>query len=415
MPLPIDSRIFWPGTIASIPSGFSRDTDFYGKYLQHSATAGTNGGSATHAHTADTHTHTQQSHTHTLTMSGTPDNTANPASVGSNMYATGDHTHPDKESAAKVATNQNTVVTINAATADPPYYEMILLKPSSAYELVPSGAIGFAENELDGFYLCDGDNGTPDLDGLFLKIADDDDGGATGGSATHTHTSPAHTHTQDAHTHDTSDFGDASAMGFLVGSAVKGTIMNKIAAHHTARSISSVAAVNQSTAITVDAVANLPAYIDLLAIQAANDSEPKVGLILPFVGSTVPNGWQSYDAGNKQVRCVVDIGDVGGTGGANTHTHTTQDHTHVQNTHVHTYTLTNTTFIEGISSAGAVAAVGNHSHTGGHSMASTAAVNNDAEVTMSTDDIRLPYRTVQYIQKLAYPDYIIRARRRFKV
>lgn len=47
---------------------------------------------------------------------------------------------------------------------------------------------GLLVNIPDGFALCDGQNGTPDLRGRFIKgAAAGVDPGSTGGSATHTH------------------------------------------------------------------------------------------------------------------------------------------------------------------------------------------------------------------------------------
>lgn len=74
--------------------------------------------------------------------------------------------------------------------------------------LVPSGAIliwsGAISNIPDGWALCDGNNGTPDLTDRFVLHADADDGGTnnvgdTGGEKEHTLTVdeiPAHTHNQ---------------------------------------------------------------------------------------------------------------------------------------------------------------------------------------------------------------------------
>lgn len=61
---------------------------------------------------------------------------------------------------------------------------------------VPAGVIamwgGLVANIPSGWVLCDGNNGTPDLRGLFIKGAvAGSDPGATGGSSTHTHA--AHT------------------------------------------------------------------------------------------------------------------------------------------------------------------------------------------------------------------------------
>jgi hypothetical protein len=76
---------------------------------------------------------------------------------------------------------------------------------------VPSGAIvmwsGTVASIPQGWLLCDGQNGTPDLRDRFIKgAAAGQNPGATGGSATHTHTAhPNHVVTQPgdhaAHTH----------------------------------------------------------------------------------------------------------------------------------------------------------------------------------------------------------------------
>jgi hypothetical protein len=64
---------------------------------------------------------------------------------------------------------------------------------------------GAVANIPSGWQLCDGQNGTPDLRGLFIRGATGEPGG-TGGAATHTHTAhPNHVVTQPAdhasHTH----------------------------------------------------------------------------------------------------------------------------------------------------------------------------------------------------------------------
>lgn len=70
---------------------------------------------------------------------------------------------------------------------------------------VPSGGIimwsGTLANIPAGWYLCDGDNGTPDLRDKFVcGAANGANPGTTGGAATHTHTVNSHTHTI-AHAH----------------------------------------------------------------------------------------------------------------------------------------------------------------------------------------------------------------------
>lgn len=63
----------------------------------------------------------------------------------------------------------------------------------SAGVLLPSGVIcmwhGLIANIPNGWYLCNGSNGTPDLREKFVRGAPDvTEAGTTGGSDTHTHT-----------------------------------------------------------------------------------------------------------------------------------------------------------------------------------------------------------------------------------
>ena len=78
---------------------------------------------------------------------------------------------------------------------------------------IPSGCIVMWSGALvsipTGWYLCDGNNSTPNLSNKFIRSGSGV--GSTGGSdtvslttaqlASHTHTQSAHTHTQSAHTH----------------------------------------------------------------------------------------------------------------------------------------------------------------------------------------------------------------------
>lgn len=70
---------------------------------------------------------------------------------------------------------------------------------------VPSGVVcawsGAIVDIPDGWYLCDGNNGTPDLRNRFIVGAGDTYGvGATGGNTSHPHavTCAPHTHTLDS-------------------------------------------------------------------------------------------------------------------------------------------------------------------------------------------------------------------------
>lgn len=93
------------------------------------------------------------------------------------------------------------------------------LKLSSLYK-VPSGLIvawsGSPTNVPEGWYLTDGNNGTPDLRGKFILGAiGDSDIGTTGGSADHTHSAQNHSHEAilPDHYHWSSWSGSTSSVG----------------------------------------------------------------------------------------------------------------------------------------------------------------------------------------------------------
>lgn len=99
-------------------------------------------------------------------------------------------------------------------------------------DIIPTGVIamwsGSAASIPDGWYLCDGTNGTPDLSGRFIVGYDAGDSdydtvGNTGGSKTHTLTTaelPSHTHVVNGKTATWAGGGlTMSSLDFASGSA----------------------------------------------------------------------------------------------------------------------------------------------------------------------------------------------------
>lgn len=414
--IPSDGRILWTKLVTEIPSGWSRDNDFNDRFLQGDATPETNAGSSNHTHTADAHTHIQDSHTHLLTITGAAvtSSIASPAALGLNSTPDG-HTHPSIDSVAATATNQNTTVSISTETEQPIHTTVIILKPDSDDTDVPVDGIVFSASSIipTDFSVTDGTGGTTDLDGDFLKTAPalDNGGGGTGGSANHNHDSLSHNHTQDAHTHADSFFGDSPNSLTIAGTS----FVSQRGAHHKATSISSVTATNQTTLITIDNASSDPEFINLLGLQnrGASASTPD-RIIVPFVSASAPpNPWIICNGSNgtpdlttRQIKVTTKVVQIGVLGGANTHTHTSPNHTHTQNTHGHTFTLTHvllTTIT--VARSGTAVSQTTHTHTS-NDMDNTAAVNQLATVTMSTDDIRYLYRTVRFIMKNVFTVHV---------
>lgn len=101
---------------------------------------------------------------------------------------------------------------------------------------MPSGGIimwsGSIASVPTGWYLCDGNNGTPNLTNRFVVCAGGSYSvGSTGGAsthsmieaelATHTHVQNAHTHVQDAHTHTQNSHNHGGSTGTVEGSIEK--------------------------------------------------------------------------------------------------------------------------------------------------------------------------------------------------
>lgn len=138
------------------------------------------------------------------------------------------------------------------------------------------------------------------------------------------------------------------------------------------------------------------------------------GGIIMWAGTiaTIPTGWALCDGTNGtpdlKDRFILSVGaaeNPGGTGGANTHTHTNDAHTHTVTAHTHTYSGTTSTTGYGAycdDGGGAHLSTDTHTHTysgttsGGSSAASSAASAN----TMDTISNVPVYYKLAFIMKL---------------
>jgi len=415
MPIPSNGRIFWTGTHAGVPSGWTRDTNFDDRFVQGAngdVEPGTNGGAATHVHTSVAHNHTQSQHDHTLAVRGTSGSRVVAAGLVSAAVGIA-HGH-NKSAPIATATNQTATPTINATAAKPIFTRVIIIKPNDALQDIPVDGIVLANSDVSDtdLKITDGLNSTTDLDGDFLHgMTTGGDGGGTGGSANHNHTSPAHNHTQDAHNHGAGSSGAAS--GFNPFHQTGGQQASHRTHAHTI-TYGNTTATNQATAMSVDNASSEPAFIELLGIQnkGAGVVEAPVGVIIAYVGNinTIPSPWKlcngasgTPDCQGRQIKVTKTVGNIGNTGGANTHTHTSPSHNHTQDSHTHSLSTATGTPFAAVRSGrtGPSAAITGHRHTWSHG--STVATNTAKVATMSTDDIRYLYREVLFIMLVNEP------------
>lgn len=349
--------------MASIPSGWTRETTLDGKYIQGAPTGGdsdlTSRGSTTHTHTSPAHTPIQNAHS-AVGGSTTYTSTDNTASGAGSSFAIS-HQHAFT-SPTTVATNQSSTVNFGANSSNnPPFQDVIWIKSDGTPTGIPTNAYGFFESDILP------SNWSRVQAGRYLKgAAALGNGGATGGAPTHTHISDAHTHGQDPHTH--ADFTSDVASG-----AVATTPTNEGASvlqlpHTHGLSVSSQTATNQSTTNTTDAVSHEPVFKKLNIIQNGGAADLPSAIIALWGGTNaaIPTGWTRYTALDGFFPKGAAAGEGLTTGGSLTHTHTAVCQP-TQNSHSHGITQTSSATFTSVGaeslSGATVRQTPDHNHT----------------------------------------------------
>lgn len=420
-----DCRIFWPSTAASIPANFTRDTNFDDRYCQGDDEPHTiaNGGAASHGHTvAGTHTPIGNAHTHTFTGD---DYTAaawpaddSPAEM---TIGRGPHGHISETSASATITYTAQSITINNSTDQhPPFARMIIISPDDANQDIPDAAVVFGDNAAlpTGFSKATGADTSPDLDGLFLRgAAAAGDGGGTGGAATHAPTSPVHSHGQTNHPHAATPCGGLTidTVTVDIDDVTRGARDVLLGSHHSIAITTASAGTVGTVAVTVEAASNSPAYIKLLGLENTSGSPTTPdGVIIGYAGSTAPAGWLLCDGNNGtqdctdlQILCTTTDGEIGDTGGSNSHSHNLTDHNHTHtSSHNHSNAVTSSVIGIDETETGASDSVlrGDLAdHGSSHAwdvFPTTPTMQTTTGLVTSSDDGRQPYRTLLWIKKV---------------
>ena len=137
-----------------------------------------------------------------------------------------------------------------------------------------------------------------------------------------------------------------------------------------------------------------------------------VGAICVWLNSAglIPAGWQICDGSNgtpdlrsKYIKGAANAGEIGGTGGTLTHTHTANSHSHAATSHTHA--TQNTSADAGGAGFNATAplvtvSITGHFHAGIPTGATDAGATDSVAETVSTVNHEPPYLTVIYIQRL---------------
>lgn len=327
--LPPNSIIPFDGNHADIPTGFTRDTRFDGKFIKGTSSGwGTTGGNATHTHTV-THTHTIASHTHTGTTHDARDIAAQNGAGNSGGNATM-HSHGITTNSTGSEATGSTAASLTATSSLPPYYTVIFIKATN-YNLIPENGMIFRTSTRTGLtYHSNSEN-------KFLLGSDTGaNAGSTGGSTSHSHTQ-SHTHTANAHSHTATttrtDYGNCE--GGVTSAKPAGEWHS-----HTFGVTSDAQAMNSDTTSSSTSTVQ-PYHKTILHFKATARTLVKEGDIVLTTEATNPIGWNTCDGTNSTPNMVgffVKNTQTNGTiDGSNTHSHSlTHSHTG-SSTHTHTW------------------------------------------------------------------------------
>lgn len=346
--VPVALVIAWPGTAASIPSGWLRVTELDGYHPRGATAAGVpsiTGGVATHSHTTPSHTHEIPAHQHDITQ-----RTSDSSSQSTTTFRTDGlptplanqpHTHslPSVTGMSPASRSGAAAPGTNTVSSDPASREVIWIRSDGSAVQYPVGALAWSTQNVTG-WTASTENASRYLKGAVAA----GDGGAAIGANTHTHTVNAHTHTGGSHDHPNFTSGVSGPAASTEGGGGGGGTPYWMGRHQHAGNIVADGAglvPSESGGVTGSSSTEPPRRLLKLLRNTAGGLQTRIiGLYTGAVGSlpaglTYCNGangtpdmrgWFARDAGT---------GSVNSTGGATAHTHTVPAHRHLPPQHRH--------------------------------------------------------------------------------
>lgn len=410
--IPAQMILGWPGTAASIPSGWTRVTALDGVYPRGSSGTGapaTTGGAATHTHTLSGHFHSISAHSHGLggsTGSSNSSTTSARFNGASQPQADQPHTHtrPGSTGTAPAQNSFSTTPGMSSANNTPPARDVIWIASDGAQANYAVDVLGFATEAVSGW--------TTDVtsSGRFLKgAAAAGNGGASTGAANHTHSVNSHNHAGFSHDHS---IGNTSLSNPASGTeAGFGSSPPRWLPRHT----HPMDAINAGTGTTSSVGGGTTNPVNLeppnrrlrvLRNTGGGTQTRIIGLYTGTVAGLDPlltlcngsngtpdmRGWFARDAGSDSVNS---------TGGSSSHSHTTPSHTHDLGNHSHdtNVSTSNTGSYEAPSfgDLGSSPTTG-HTHTSGNTASASPGVSSKGSGNSSASSHLPPYKEVHFVR-----------------
>jgi len=354
--IPSGIILLWPGANGSIPSGFSRNNDLNDKFplgAASGANGGSTGGGTSHTH-GTSHSHGSANHTHTMT---TPPNTGSRRhrTDGSPSWpivqsATHDHTHGWTSSTGSVSWSGGGG--FGSGNSEPSYYNMIFIESDGTPETYPTNCV-VMRNDASGVTGWTQHSGSKSR--YIQGAGSGGNGGGTGGGS-HYHSMGGHGHSFGAHPHTTSPgtpTGNASAEVSHPASSY-GNYRHPITHYHKLNIPSGQGATSSGSAPSMNNSSTTPTqvYHYLWGLEKTSSSAAEdEGMIVLWDGTVgnIPEDWllcdgsnSTPDLRNRFLRMANSSGEVGGTGGSNSHSHGGGSHSHSSGSHNHTNVKGNT-------------------------------------------------------------------------
>lgn len=176
------------------------------------------------------------------------------------------------------------------------------------------------------------------LDGRFPRGSSSTVSGATGGTSTHSHTTPGHTHHINSHTHSvggSTGTSNANTTSARFNGASQAQADQPHSHTRQANTGTGGAATSGSDAPGTDAANNIPAAREVIFIES--DGTPNafpVG-VLAYSAEDISGWTDDATSSGRYLRGAATAGDGGASVGSNTHAHTVASHTHTGVTHNH--------------------------------------------------------------------------------
>lgn len=367
------------GNYADIPANWTQETTLVDKFLKAWGTANPNdtGGATAHSHVGNSHSHSEtDSHGHVVQLNTSADCASYGGSPNQDPIAQCGHGHASSTITTRSG-GQATSTVAYPSTANnnhPPYVKAIFIK-AGVGAVLADGIITLWNSATipDGYLMCsDGLNGAPALGNKYLRGASlAGDGGATGGSLTHTH-DLSHSHST-SHSHSGLSGTDDNHPVRTNGGGSGG---NKTGSHQHTVYLNAQSVTTDTYSATLTSADLEPVYKKLIALYK-NGGAVKKGMIGIWIGSlsAIPKGWllcngqvwsdgvtYTPDLQNYFIKIANATGELGATGGANSHSHgASNSHSHSQSgAHTHTGSTDNQ---GGSTASGGSTSPASHNHS----------------------------------------------------